>query len=98
MKVVWTREDDIQHGYYHTVTADRFEAGLDANNKVVAWRQRSSAPSILSTFAPDPKHPFFIELGLGLVDAPFDVPNLRVESGEAEAYTRIGWFRSSSRS
>jgi isoquinoline 1-oxidoreductase beta subunit len=94
VKVVWTREDDIQHGYYHTVTADRFEAGLDANNKVVAWRQRSSAPSILSTFAPDPKHPFFIELGLGMVDAPFDIPNLRVESGEAEAHTRIGWFRS----
>jgi isoquinoline 1-oxidoreductase beta subunit len=94
VKVVWTREDDLQNSYYHTVTADRFEAGLDAGNKVVAWRQRSSAPSILSTFAPDPKHPFFIELGLGLVDAPFDVPNLRVESGEAEAHTRIGWFRS----
>ena len=94
VKVVWTREDDIQHGFYHTVTADRFEAGIDANNKVVTWRHRSSAPSILSTFAPDPKHPFFIELGLGLVDAPFDIPNLRVESGEAEAHTRIGWFRS----
>ncbi len=94
VKVVWTREDDIRHGFYHTVTADRFEAGLDAGNKVVAWRQRSSAPSILSTFAPDPKHPFFIELGLGLVDAPFSIPNLRVESGEAEAHTRIGWFRS----
>jgi isoquinoline 1-oxidoreductase beta subunit len=94
VKVVWTREDDIRHGYYHTVTADRFEAGLDAGNKVVAWRQRSSAPSILSTFAPDPKHPFFIELGLGLVDAPFNVANIRVESGEAAAQTRIGWFRS----
>jgi isoquinoline 1-oxidoreductase beta subunit len=93
VKVVWTREDDIQHGFYHTVTADRFEAGLDANNKVVSWRHRSSAPSILSTFAPDPKHPFPIELGLGLVDAPFDIPNLRIESGEAEAHTRIGWFR-----
>jgi len=94
VKVVWTREDDIRHAYYHTVTASRFEAGVDANNKVVAWRQRSSAPSILSTFAPDPKHPFFIELGLGMVDAPFAIPNLRVESGEAEAHTRIGWFRS----
>jgi len=94
VKVVWTREDDIQDGFYHTVTADRFEAGIDANNKVVTWRHRSSAPSILSTFAPDPKHPFFIELGLGLVDAPFDIPNLRIESGEAEAHTRIGWFRS----
>jgi isoquinoline 1-oxidoreductase beta subunit len=94
VKVVWTREDDIRHGFYHTVTADRFEAGLDANNKVVAWRHRSSAPTFMSNFMPDPKHPLAIELGLGLVDAPFDIPNLRIESGEAEAHTRIGWFRS----
>ena len=70
VKVVWTREDDLQHGFYHTVTAERFEAGLDANNKVVAWRHRSAAPTILSTFAPDPKHPFDIELGMGWVDTP----------------------------
>jgi isoquinoline 1-oxidoreductase beta subunit len=94
VKVVWTREDDIRHGFYHTVTADRFEAGLDANNKVVAWRHRSSAPSFMANFVPDPKHPQAIELGLGLVDAPFDIRNLRIESGDAEAHTRIGWFRS----
>jgi isoquinoline 1-oxidoreductase subunit beta len=93
VKVVWTREDDIRHSFYHTVNVDRIEAGLDANNKVIAWRQRSAAPSILSTFAPDPKHPFAIELGLGFVDLPFDVPNLRLESGEAAAHARIGWFR-----
>jgi isoquinoline 1-oxidoreductase beta subunit len=94
VKVVWTREDDLQHGFYHTVTAERFEAGLDASNKVIAWRHRSAAPSILSTFAPDPKHPFDIELGMGWVDTPFDVPNIRAESGEAQSHVRIGWFRS----
>jgi isoquinoline 1-oxidoreductase subunit beta len=94
VKVVWTREDDLHHGFYHTVTVDRFEAGLDASNKVIAWRHRSAAPSILSTFAPDPKHPFDIELGMGWVDTPFDVPNIRMESGEAAAHARIGWFRS----
>jgi isoquinoline 1-oxidoreductase beta subunit len=94
VKVVWTREDDLHHGYYHTVTVDRFEAGLDAGNKVVAWRHRSASPTILSTFAPDPKHPFDIELGMGWVDTPFNVPNIRMESGEAQSHTRIGWFRS----
>jgi isoquinoline 1-oxidoreductase beta subunit len=94
VKVVWTREDDIKHGFYHTVTVDRFEAGLDAGNKVVAWRHRSAAPTILSTFAPDPKHPFDIELGMGWVDTPFAVPNIRMESGEAPNHARIGWFRS----
>ncbi len=94
VKVVWTREDDVRHGFYHTVTAERFEAGLDAGNKVIAWRHRSAAPSILSTFAPDPKQPFDIELGMGWVDTPFDVPNIRMESGEAQSHVRIGWFRS----
>lgn len=94
VKVVWTREDDIQHGFYHTVTAERFEAGLDASNKVIAWRHRSAAPSFMSNFVPDPKHPGDIELGLGWVDTPFNVPNLRMESGEAQSHVRVGWFRS----
>jgi isoquinoline 1-oxidoreductase beta subunit len=94
VKVVWTREDDVRHGFYHTVSAERLEAGIDANRKVVAWRHRSASPSILSTFAPDPKHPFFIELGMGFVDTPFDVPNIRMESGEAQSHVRVGWFRS----
>jgi len=94
IKLLWTREDDIRHGYYHTVSAERIEAGMDANGKPVAWLHRSVAPSIVSIFAPDPKHQGAFELGMGLVDVPFDIPNLRCENGEAEAHARIGWFRS----
>jgi isoquinoline 1-oxidoreductase beta subunit len=94
VKVVWTREDDIRNGYYHTVSAERIEAGLDASSKPVAWRHNSVAPTIASIFAPDPKHEAAFELGMGLVDVPFDIPNLRAENGEASAMTRIGWFRS----
>jgi isoquinoline 1-oxidoreductase subunit beta len=94
VKVVWTREDDVQHGFYHTVTAERFEAGLDASNKVIAWRHRSAAPSFMANFVPDPKHPGDIELGMGWVDTPFNVPNMRMESGEAQSHVRVGWFRS----
>jgi isoquinoline 1-oxidoreductase beta subunit len=94
VKVVWTREDDIRHGFYHTVTAERFEAGLDAGNKVIAWRHRSAAPSFMANFVPDPKHPGNIELGMGWVDTPFNVPNIRMESGEAQSHVRVGWFRS----
>ena len=50
VKVVWTREDDIKHGFYHTVTAERLEAGVDKDNKVVAWRHRSAAPSLFANF------------------------------------------------
>jgi isoquinoline 1-oxidoreductase subunit beta len=94
VKVVWTREDDIQHDFYHTVTAERLEAGVDKDGKITAWRHRSAAPSLFANFKPDPKYPGFIELGMGFVDTPFNVPNIRLESGEAQSHVRVGWFRS----
>jgi len=94
IKLTWTREDDIVNGYFHAVSMERIEAGLDAAGKPVAWLHRSAAPTILSIFAPDPKQEADFELGMGLVDMPFDIPNVRVENPEAAAHTRIGWFRS----
>jgi isoquinoline 1-oxidoreductase beta subunit len=94
VQVQWTREDDVRHDFVHTVSAERIEAGLDKNGKVVAWRHRSVAPTIASTFAAGAKHEAPFELAMGLVDLPFDIPNIRCENPEAAAYTRIGWFRS----
>ena len=93
VKVVWTREDDIQHSFYHAVSYQHVTAGIKGG-KVVAWRHRSVAPSLMSNFMPDPKRESSLELGLGLIDTPFNVPNLRLETGEATSHTRIGWFRS----
>jgi isoquinoline 1-oxidoreductase subunit beta len=94
VKVTWTREDDVQHGYYHTVSVEHLEAGLDANGKPVAWLHRSAAPSIRSIFGPDPQHEAPFERGMGLVNVPFVIPNLRVENPTAQAHVRIGWYRS----
>jgi isoquinoline 1-oxidoreductase beta subunit len=94
VRVQWTREDDIRHSFYHTSSVEKIDIGLDANNKPVAWRHRSAAPSFLSTFAPDDgvQHP--IEIGMGLEDLPYDIPNIRAEQCKAFAHTRVGWYRS----
>ncbi len=94
VKVVWTREDDIHNDFFHTVSVERLEAGLDKDGKVVAWRHNSVAPTIFSLFAPDPKHEAPLEQGMGLVDMPFAINNISIENGEAEAHTKIGWWRS----
>jgi isoquinoline 1-oxidoreductase beta subunit len=94
VKVVWTREDDIRNSFYHTVSVERLEAGLDKDGKVVAWRHNSVAPTIFSLFVADPKHEAPLEQGMGLVDMPFAIPNISIENGEAEAHTKIGWWRS----
>ncbi len=94
VKVQWTREDDVQHDFLHTVSVERIEAGLDKSGKVIAWRHRSAAPSIGSTFGPNATHQLGLELGMGLVDMPFEIANVQCENPEAVAHTRIGWFRS----
>lgn len=94
VKVQWTREDDIRNGFLHTVSAERIEAGLDKNGKVIAWRHRSVAPSIVSTFAAGTVHQAPFEVGMGLADMPFEIANISCENPEAAAHTRIGWFRS----
>jgi isoquinoline 1-oxidoreductase subunit beta len=94
VKVVWTREDDLHHDFFHTVSVEGLHAGLDAQGKPTAWLHRSAAPTIVSTFAPDPKHEAPFELGMGVVNVPFQIPNMRMENPPAAAHTRIGWFRS----
>jgi isoquinoline 1-oxidoreductase subunit beta len=94
VRVIWTREDDLHHDYLHTVSAERIDAGFDAQGRIVAWRHRSVAPTIRATFVADPKFQQAGDISGGLIDVPFDVANLRCEVGEAEAHTRIGWFRS----
>lgn len=92
--VTWTREDDIRHDYYHTVGAVHVQAVTGAGGKPKAWLQRSAFPPISTTFDPSATSGGAGELGMGLTDIPYDLPNIKVENGPAEAHVRIGWFRS----
>lgn len=94
VRVQWTREDDIRHGFYHSTSVDRIEAAVDANGKVTGWMHRVVAPSIVSTFAPDEGFLSAFENGMGHADLPFDIAAIRCENGPAKAHARIGWWRS----
>jgi isoquinoline 1-oxidoreductase beta subunit len=94
VKVTWTRDDDLHHDYFHTVSVEYLQAGLDAQGRPIAWLHRSAAPTILSTFDGDAKVQAPFELGMGVINVPFAIPNVRIETPEAVAHTRIGWFRS----
>src|SRR5213082_896697 len=94
VKVVWSREDDIQFDTFHSVAAMYLKAALGADGKPTAWLQRTVFPPIGSTFNADAVYSDAGELGLGFSDLPFAIPNHRSENGPATAHVRIGWFRS----
>jgi isoquinoline 1-oxidoreductase subunit beta len=79
VKVIWTREEDIQKALYRPFYFDRLEATL-SDAKITAWKHRVAGSSILARWAP----PAFVN-GLdsdaveGAVGFPYDVPNFHVE-------------------
>jgi len=80
VKVIYTREEDIQHDMYRPYFYDRMTAGLDAQGMPVAWSHRITGSSIMARWAP----PFF-QKGLdpetvdGAVEPPYALPNMRIE-------------------
>ncbi len=93
VRLQWTREDDVHHGYYNAVSTQRLSAGLDDKGKVMAWRHRTAFPPIGSTFS-DVSQPNAGDLQQGVLDLALDVPNVRAEACAAKSHVRVGWYRS----
>ncbi len=80
VKVVWTREEDIQHDMYRPYWFDRLSAGLDAKGSPVAWSHRFAGSSVIARWLP----PGF-QNGLdpdsteGAIDLVYGIPNFHVE-------------------
>jgi isoquinoline 1-oxidoreductase beta subunit len=93
VRVQWTREDDLRHDYYNTVSKQQLTAGLDAAGKVIAWRHRTAFPPIATVFGPN-HEPGAGDLQQGILDFGIDVANVRAEAAGLDAHVRIGWLRS----
>lgn len=93
VSLTWSREEDTRTGYYHSCSAQHMEASLDEEANVTAWLHRAAFPTITSTFNPEVVQPSAKDLD-AIVQHPYGIANLQVESGLAPAHTRIGWYRS----
>jgi isoquinoline 1-oxidoreductase subunit beta len=80
VKVVWTREEDIQHDMYRPYWFDRMSAGLDDQGRPVAWKNRFAGSSVIARWLPpgfkDGLDPDSTE---GAIELVYDLPNFHVE-------------------
>jgi isoquinoline 1-oxidoreductase subunit beta len=80
VKVVWTREEDIQHDMYRPYWFDRLSAGLDEKGRPIAWNNRFAGSSVIARWLPpgfkDGLDPDSTE---GAIDLVYDLPNFHVE-------------------
>jgi isoquinoline 1-oxidoreductase subunit beta len=99
VKVVWTREDDIQGGYYRPLFLHRIEAGLDSKGRPIAWRHSIVGQSILTG---TPFEQFMVKNGVdavsveGVVDSPYleGIGDRRVVVHSPRLPVPVLWWRS----
>jgi len=94
VKVVWSREDDVKHGFYHSTAANYIKAELTDDNRSDNWIQRVVAPPIAWIFNNETTHLTDGDLSLGFADIPFDIKNLSCETPDVTTHVRTGWLRS----
>ncbi len=100
VKVIWTREDDIQNDFHRPATYNKMSAGLDAEGKPLFWHHRIVNPSIMAALA-GPVFGFPFPDGApddssyeGAHNLPYRIPNLQVDWIRKEPGVPVGFWRS----
>ena len=97
VKLVWTREDDMQAGYYRPMYYHTIRAALDESGNVVAWQQRIVGQSILAGTAFEP---MMVKDGVdatsveGASTLPYAIPNVFVDLHSPKVGVPVQWWRS----
>ena len=95
VKLIWSREEDIQHDFYRPVSLAQLRAGLDAGGKVTAWDFKIVSPSIMTRVFPQRVRnrldPSSVE---GAIESPYAPANLRIEYAMKEVGVPVGFWRS----
>ncbi|MCV2356664.1 xanthine dehydrogenase family protein molybdopterin-binding subunit [Paucibacter sp. B2R-40] len=99
VKLIWSREEDMQHDMYRPAAMASFAAALDEQGQALAWLNRVAAPSIglstterlLPAFAADSPDKNQIE---GAFDLPYAIPHLSVRQLRVKTPVPVGSWRS----
>ncbi len=97
VQLLWSREDDLRHGYFQSAAVDRLRAGLDAKGKLIAWQQCKVSKPHDARGKPTPAEssdPAYLrDSEWGVYDNPYVIPHLETTYAVADCPVPIGPWR-----
>jgi isoquinoline 1-oxidoreductase beta subunit len=93
VKLIWNREEDLQHDRYRPAYADRIAAGLDAGGRPIAWTHRIAGSSIIARLYPRAFKGVDGDAVECSVETPYRLPDARVEYTRQESPVTTSWWR-----
>lgn len=95
VKMVWTREEDMQHSTYRPFHYNRLSATLDAQGRPIAWHHRVTGSSIIARYNPGAFKNGLDTDAIRDAAGPYDFPNLLIQyvRHEPPAGLNTGWWR-----
>lgn len=95
VKLMWSREEDMQHGYYRPISIVRMKAGLDARGNITAMHTWIACPSILKVLRPQAITPEGIDFTAVRFfnDMPYAVANQQVDYAMRNGHVTVGFWR-----
>ncbi|MCW8962467.1 MAG: molybdopterin-dependent oxidoreductase, partial [Gammaproteobacteria bacterium] len=95
VKVIWSREEDIQHDFYRPAASSAFEIGVDEKGYPHAWKNRVTNTSIMRRYAPDwlGEKPD-ASMTEGAAEMPYSIPHQTTDVVELETDIPVGFWRS----
>ena len=95
VKLLWSREEDMQHGFYRPAALYRQRAVLDASGQVLAWQARLASQSILQKVRPESlKNGQDWQAAESFHDMPYAVAHLDIRHTVAQINVPVGFWRS----
>jgi isoquinoline 1-oxidoreductase beta subunit len=95
VKMMWSREEDMQHGFYRPASIVRMKAGLDEQGNVTAMHTRIACPSIMKVLLPEVASKDGIDFTAvrSFNDMPYTVPNQQVDYAMRNGHVPVGFWR-----